>query len=105
MIAESVSTGKYQPLGWSQEQTRDRRSRWRRNWEPGLIDREIQDQQRSEEERRHRVENEGQAGQDVVDRLVAPYDLENAERNGDDDREEDGSKARGAPASSGVSRR
>ena len=41
-----------------------------------------------EQERRHGVEDERHAGDDVVLGLVAPHDLVDAERDGDDDGEQ-----------------
>ena len=45
---------------------------------------EEDDQERAQQERGHGVEDEGQAGQGVVGDRVAPDDLQDTERYGDD---------------------
>jgi hypothetical protein len=55
--------------------------------EPVEVDREVENQELAQQERGHRVEDERAAGQEVVDRLVAPHDLQHAERHGRDDRD------------------
>jgi hypothetical protein len=54
------------------------------------VDGEPQDQQRAQEEGRHGVEDERDAGDDVVLGLVAPHDLVHPEGDGDDERHEGG---------------
>jgi hypothetical protein len=53
-----------------------------------LVDGEEQDEQCPEEERRHGVEDEGEAGEDVVDGLVPPDHLEDPEGDRDDEGEQ-----------------